>query len=111
MSVKVVIRSAALPELSDLHLSAGFWDALRLLLHLCKPASLALFVMAAWRFFADLGWTSDFVIGEGVFSHWQVWGALGLALLGLQSEVEKRDLAFFPDAPAGGDGPHRADSR
>lgn len=111
MSVKVVIRSAPLTEITDFHLSAGLVEALRLLLHLCKPASMALFVMAAWRFCADLGWTSDFVISEGIFSHWQVWGALGLALSGIQSELEKRDLAYSLAVPLRSDGPHRVNSR
>lgn len=94
MSVKVIIRAVPLQFLPDFQLAPGFLDALRLLLHLLKPASMAFFVLAAWRFAQDLGWTADFVISEGTFSHWQVWAALGFALLGVHSEVEKRDVGI-----------------
>ncbi|HUS06463.1 MAG TPA: hypothetical protein VMZ52_09215 [Bryobacteraceae bacterium] len=33
-----------------------------------------------WRLCADLNWTGQFAISKGVFSHWQVWIALGIAL-------------------------------
>jgi len=42
-------------------------------------ASIAL-VFGLWRLGHDLGWTSEFVIPSGLFSHWQVWLALALAL-------------------------------
>jgi hypothetical protein len=32
-------------------------------------------VLGLWRVAADLGWTSDFAIPSGFFSHWQVWVA------------------------------------
>jgi hypothetical protein len=91
MSVKVIIRSVPVHFLPEFQLAPGFWDALRLLVHLLKPASMAFFLLAAWRFSQDLGWTANFVIAEGTFSHWQVWAALGFALLVIQSEIEKRD--------------------
>ena len=32
-----------------------------------------------WRLAEDLGWAGDFIITEGLLSHWQVWlGAAGL---------------------------------
>jgi len=37
-------------------------------------------VFALWRVSADLGWTESFVISSGLFSHWQVWMALAIAL-------------------------------
>jgi len=37
-------------------------------------------VFGLWRVSADLGWTENFVISSGLFSHWQVWIALALAL-------------------------------
>lgn len=33
-------------------------------------------MFAVWRLTWDLGWTSSFVIADGIFSHWQVWMAL-----------------------------------
>ncbi|MEX2262462.1 MAG: hypothetical protein WD696_10940 [Bryobacteraceae bacterium] len=47
---------------------------------LLAPASMTAFVLAAWRIAADLRWTSEFGIADGLFSHWQVWlvGAIAL---------------------------------
>jgi len=47
---------------------------------LLQPAVLAAFVLAAWRFGTDIGWTRDFVIPTGPFSHWQTWLAIAVAL-------------------------------
>ena len=40
---------------------------------------LAAFVLAAWRFGTDLGWTKDFIIPTGPLSHWQTWLAIAIA--------------------------------
>jgi hypothetical protein len=47
---------------------------------LLQPAVLVAFVLFAWRFGTDLGWTRDFVISTGPFSHWQTWLAIAVAL-------------------------------
>jgi hypothetical protein len=47
---------------------------------LLTPASLLAFVLAAWRLGADLGFTGEFVIGQGFFSHWIVWAAIGIGI-------------------------------
>ncbi|HTP87547.1 MAG TPA: hypothetical protein VMJ34_11365 [Bryobacteraceae bacterium] len=47
---------------------------------LLQPVVLAAFVLAAWRFGTDLGWTQDFVISSGPLSHWQTWLAIALVL-------------------------------
>jgi hypothetical protein len=41
------------------------------------------FVLGLWRIAADLQWTGDFAIAEGILSHWQVWiaGAFVLQLI------------------------------
>lgn len=49
---------------------------------LLQPAVLAAFVLAAWRFGTDVGWTRDFVISTGVLSHWQTWLAIAVVLQG-----------------------------
>jgi|SRR5579884_1474482 len=36
--------------------------------------------ISVWRMGIDLGWTRDFFISQGLFSHWQVWLALALAM-------------------------------
>jgi hypothetical protein len=47
---------------------------------LLQPAVLAAFVLAAWRFGTDVGWTREFVISTGAFSHWQTWTAIAVVL-------------------------------
>ena len=47
---------------------------------LLTPASLLAFVLAAWRLGADLGFTGEFAIGQGFFSHWIVWTAIGIGI-------------------------------
>jgi NADH:ubiquinone oxidoreductase subunit 4 (subunit M) len=47
---------------------------------LLTPASLLAFVLAAWRLGADLGFTGEFVIYQGLFSHWIVWAAVGMGI-------------------------------
>ncbi len=43
------------------------------------PAALAAFSLGLWRLGADLNWTGSFFIGNGLFSHWQVWLALAVS--------------------------------
>ena len=43
------------------------------------PATVAGYAFAAWRLGADLNWTGEFFIENGVFSRWQVWLAIGVA--------------------------------
>jgi hypothetical protein len=33
-----------------------------------------------WRLGADMGFTSSFAIHTGIFSHWQVWLAISVAV-------------------------------
>jgi hypothetical protein len=47
---------------------------------LLAPAVLSTYVLGIWRLSTDAGFTGDFEIKEGIFSHWQVWIALGAAL-------------------------------
>jgi hypothetical protein len=47
---------------------------------LLTPAALMAFALAFWRFGADMNWTGRFAISDGLFSHWQVWGAVGITM-------------------------------
>jgi hypothetical protein len=47
---------------------------------LLTPAALMAFALAFWRFGADMNWTGRFAIPDGLFSHWQVWGAMGITI-------------------------------
>lgn len=55
-----------------------------LLLVMLNPVALAAFVLAIWRLSQDMEWTSNFFIGQGLFSHWQVWLGLALALKAIE---------------------------
>lgn len=55
--------------------AAGFTTAL-----LLNPAAMIAMAFGLWRLGEDLGWTTKFLISEGLFSHWIVWIALSAAL-------------------------------
>lgn len=61
-----------------------------LLIILLTPASMLALVFALWRISADLGWTGEFVISGGFFSHWQVWMALAIGLKFAASSLQVR---------------------
>jgi hypothetical protein len=44
---------------------------------LMSMASIALLLLGTWRLTADVGWTGEFFVQTGIWSHWQVWLALG----------------------------------
>ena len=47
---------------------------------LLSPGAMMAFVFGLWRLGQDLGWTGNFLISEGLFSHWQVWLAISVAI-------------------------------
>jgi hypothetical protein len=47
---------------------------------LLSPASLMAIALGFWRLCADLNWMDEFAISTGLFSHWQVWIALGILM-------------------------------
>lgn len=49
---------------------------------LLQPAAVMAGVLAFWRFGADLQWTQEFAISNGLLSHWQVWLAIFIVLQG-----------------------------
>ena len=54
--------------------------AMNVLPALLSPAAVVALVLGLWRVSADLGWTEEFLISNGFFSHWQVWIVLAIAL-------------------------------
>jgi hypothetical protein len=46
---------------------------------LLVPGALSACVLAFWRLASDIGWSGQFAITDGLFSHWQVW--FGIAAL------------------------------
>ena len=47
---------------------------------LLTPAALMAFALGFWRFGSDMRWTGEFAISNGLFSHWQVWTAVGVTI-------------------------------
>jgi hypothetical protein len=43
---------------------------------LLTPAAAMALILGVWRLGSDLGWTGEFAIPRGLFSHWQVWIAM-----------------------------------
>jgi hypothetical protein len=56
---------------------------------LLGPASVMAFVLGGWRLGADLNLTGQFAISNGIFSHWQVWLALGAAMQAASSFLSR----------------------
>lgn len=56
------------------------WQLVRGTAALLGPASLMAFALGCWRLGADLNLTGQFAISRGLFSHWQVWLALGAGM-------------------------------
>ena len=47
---------------------------------LMTPIALMAWALGFWRLAADMKWAGEFAIAAGLFSHWQVWFALGVAV-------------------------------
>ena len=47
---------------------------------LMTPLALMAWALGGWRIAADLKWAGEFAISQGLFSHWQVWIAVAIAV-------------------------------
>ena len=47
---------------------------------LMTPIALMAFALGCWSIAADLKLTSSFAISDGIFAHWQIWIAIGIAV-------------------------------
>src|SRR5687767_3070588 len=47
---------------------------------LMTPLAVMAWALAFWRIAADLRWAGEFAIPNGIFSHWQVWIAVAIAV-------------------------------
>ena len=90
MSVRVIVRVVPVWLWPEWRLSPDFLEAFYLSVHLLKPASMGAFLLASWRIGADLGWTSEFIVADGILSHWQIWAVLGAAMISGESAHSKK---------------------
>ncbi len=90
MAVKVILRSSWALDWPEVKLRGDLLEALYLMVHLMKPASLGAFLLAFWRLGADLGWTSEFLITDGLLRHWQLWAALGISMIACEGYLSRR---------------------
>ena len=73
---------------------------------LLLPLSLFCFLICVWRWCYELAWTPEFLVVDGVLSHWQVWCFGGVALhvlavrLGRYGEPARRRAGVKTAAPA-----------
>ena len=63
------------------------------------PVAVIALVFGLWRLGMDVGWTEDFVISNGLFSHWQVWIALAIALQALSSMLSRPEAIQKSENP------------
>jgi hypothetical protein len=52
----------------------------RLGAYLLGPVAAAVYAIALWRFAADMNWFGEFFITAGLFSRWQIWLAMAVAI-------------------------------
>jgi hypothetical protein len=45
---------------------------------LMTPVALMAWALGLWGMAADMKWAGEFAITQGMFSHWQVWFAVGI---------------------------------
>ena len=74
------------------------------------PAALMAYVLSIWRLASDMGMAGTFAI-SGIFSHWQVWLAVGVALQACSYSLNRyarsgrmevpKVLTMFPPRPGG----------
>jgi hypothetical protein len=56
---------------------------------LMVPCALLAFTLTLWTISSDLGWTGEFFLVHGLFSHWQVWLCTAALLLFVSRLLDK----------------------
>jgi hypothetical protein len=66
-----------------------------------NPGAMIALVFGFWRLGVDLGWTGNFVVSEGLFSHWLVWILLSGGLKALAIMATRDAKSENIEQPAG----------
>lgn len=67
---------------------------------LLNPGAMIALVFGLWRLGEDLGWAGQFVISEGLFSHWLVWIMLSGVLKALATMATRNARREDSEQPA-----------
>jgi hypothetical protein len=62
---------------------------------LLVPVYLSAWAMTAWRLGADMRIMGPFFVTEGVFSHWQVWFTLAIAIQAAAKSLRNRKSSML----------------
>lgn len=76
--MKVRIRLSGGPPRREL--GSGARRTAALCAALLTPVALMALALGGWRLAADMELTGEFAIREGIFSRWQAWVAIGVAV-------------------------------
>jgi hypothetical protein len=68
---------------------------------LLTPISVACVLMGAWKVGDDMEWAEPFAITQGLFSHFQVWFALGSGVQALSWRLARHGRELEEAQPAG----------
>ena len=63
------------------------------------PAALLAFVLACWCLAADLSIAQGFAIASGIFSHWQVWLFMAIAIEAVAFALNRYGGSDSTDSP------------
>ena len=76
MQVRIRMKGGVRPSLSR----QADRSAAALVSGLCRPVMLICYTMAGWRLLYELRLGHRFAIDDGIWSHWQVWGACAVLI-------------------------------
>jgi hypothetical protein len=67
-------------------------DLVKLGSDLLTMAAISCASLGVWRMGVDFGWTNDFVIENGLLSHWQIWIGAAVGFLYLIRQLQPTRL-------------------
>ena len=78
--------------------TANSGRAARLAASVLTLIAICLGSFGVWRIAEDLGWAGDFVIAEGIFSHWQIWIGSAVVLQWVAGRLASYARSAAPDS-------------
>ena len=78
MHISSLIRRPRALQTVFLWSPVRFVDSVSIWGYVLTPIAVVAGVLGAWRLGADLGWTSKFLVADGLLSRYQVWFAIAI---------------------------------